>query len=86
MSINEQELKARIEYARNLAGFNKQELAKLIDMPVSTFQRKMNNPLTMSLEEFYKLNDALGNDVIAEYLSEELHLKMIRKIKSRKLN
>lgn len=80
MVINEQEFKARIEYARTLANYNKTELAQKLSMPSSTFRRKMDRPSRLTLEEFFILAEALPNGVLIEYLKEEIGIRAIKKV------
>ena len=72
MTINEQEFKAKIEYARALSDYNKTELAKRIKMPPTTFFRKMDRPSKLTLEEFFLLNEALPHGNLIEYLKESI--------------
>lgn len=83
MQINEQEFKARIEYARKLANYNKTELAQRIKMPASTFRRKMDKPSQLTLEEFFILTEALQNGVLIEYIKEEIGIRAIKKVPRR---
>jgi len=80
MLINEQEFKARIEYARALSNYSKTELASKINMPPSTFRRKMDKPSRLTLEEFFILTEALPNGVLIEYLKEEIGIKALKKV------
>lgn len=84
MLINEHELKARIEYSRVLANYNKTELANKLEMSISTFKRKMENPLKLTIVEYFELSDALMNDVLIDYLKEVMKIKSVKKTSRRK--
>ena len=84
MIVDENEFKARIEYARTLANYNKTELSIILKMPPSTFRRKMDHPMSLTMEEFFRLNDALPNGVLPEYLQECLGIKALKRINVKK--
>jgi len=84
LAINEQEFKARIEYARILANYNKTELANRMNMPQSTFKRKMDSPLRLTIEEFFELVSVLPNGVLIEYIKEEMGIKALKRVPLRR--
>jgi hypothetical protein len=84
MLIDEHELKARIEYSRVLADYNKTELANKLKMSTSTFKRKMENPLRLTIAEYFELSDALMNDILIDYLKEVMKIKSVKKVSRRK--
>jgi hypothetical protein len=82
--LDEREFKARIEYARILANYNKTELAEKLNMPASTFRRKMDKPTRLTIEEFFVLTEVLPNGVLISYLKEAMGIKALKRIPLRK--
>jgi DNA-binding XRE family transcriptional regulator len=69
--INAKELRAGLEYSRNLAGIPKTELAARLDMHPNTYRRKEHNPATFTLEDLLKLKKALNKKTIEDIFVPE---------------
>jgi AraC-like DNA-binding protein len=70
MVVNEQELRAIIEHARILANYTKKELSDQLKMSISTFKRKLDNPLSFTLAEYFEIAHVLDNNVLVDFLKE----------------
>ena len=85
MDIDEHELRARIEHSRILANYSKKELSDQLKMSISTFKRKLDNPLSFTMAEYFEIVQVLNNNVLVDYLKEaEIEMqkrrRMIRKV------
>lgn len=69
--LNANELRAGLEYSRNLAKIGKTELAALLDMHPNTYRRKEHNPESFTLGDMIKLKKVLNKKTIEDIFVPE---------------
>lgn len=59
MEMKQRSVRAVIAEAKELQGYNDKEIARLVQMPISTYQQRIREPQNFRLEELWKLSAVL---------------------------